>query len=82
MEEAILNARIHGGASEVWVEITKAVTRKSFIRLKVIDNGRGFDEPITSGLGTRYVAAVSDSWSLTRNESAKTVLSAQILLVS
>jgi hypothetical protein len=82
VEEAILNARIHGGANEVWVEITKAATRNPFIRLKVIDNGRGFEDPITSGLGTSYVAAVSDSWSLTRNESEKTVLSAQIGLVS
>lgn len=82
VEEAILNARIHGGASEVWVEITKNVFKQPCIELKIIDNGRGFETPISSGLGTRYVAAVSDRWSLTRNENEKTVLSAAISLVS
>ena len=82
VEEAILNARIHGAASEVWVEITRSAELPVAITLKVIDDGSGFDSPIVNGLGTRYVAAICNSWSLTRDLAQRTTLAATMLVPS
>ena len=57
VEQALLNALVHGPASQVWISIT--TDKSGVIRLQVRDNGPGAQiEEIKSGVGS----AIVDSW--------------------
>ncbi len=50
VQEALTNARRHSGADTISVTVEAS---KNGLRAEVSDNGRGFDAPETSGMGTR-----------------------------
>ena len=73
-EEAVLNARIHGNASQVIIWVRKLDS--SQIHLVVVDNGIGESIGAKPGLGKAMYAIAADSWSLERSENGPTILSA------
>jgi signal transduction histidine kinase len=77
VEEAVLNARIHGNAKQaiVWV---RAIGAKR-IHLIVADNGSGQPSTPKSGLGEAMFTAATESWSLLLSESKHTVLTAVLV---
>jgi signal transduction histidine kinase len=54
VQEAVHNAAKHSGAGEVALQISPA---PDFLRIRVADNGRGFDPAVTKGDGLGNMAA-------------------------
>jgi len=77
VEEAVLNARLHGNAKQavVWVRTLGS----KHIHLIVADNGAGESASSESGLGKAMLTAATESWSLLRSESNHTVLTAVLV---
>ncbi|MEO0024092.1 MAG: hypothetical protein RL196_533 [Actinomycetota bacterium] len=69
IEEALLNSRLHGKASEVSISVAKSAGADIRIKVTVIDNGVGLANDRTSGLGSSYFSAVCESWTITRIDS-------------
>jgi signal transduction histidine kinase len=69
IEEALLNSRLHGKATEVSIRVAKSAGADSRIKVSVIDNGVGLAKDRTSGLGSSYFSAVCESWTLKRIDS-------------
>ena len=79
IEEAILNARVHGMATEVSVAVKVEDAEQTRLKVEVSDNGKGLDANRTPGLGSRQFSAVCESWSLTRVDDKFTRFSAVIV---
>ena len=75
IEQALLNAALHGGATSVSVSSERLGDE---LRFTITDNGRGLgSEPITPGAGSTIIdawaAAMNGSWSIEGNPSGTTV---------
>ena len=77
VEEAVLNARLHGNANQAVVWVRTIGPRH--IHLIVADNGAGESVPSKSGLGKAMLTAATESWSLLRSESNHSVLTAVLV---
>lgn len=55
VSELVHNAVEHAGASRVVVEVERSGSR---LRLSVLDDGRGIDEPVSEGLGLQIVRSL------------------------
>ena len=77
VEESVLNARLHGGASLVVVWLRHV--GDSRIHLIVADNGVGPSKDSGPGLGHSMFSASCESWILTRDDSNNTVFSAVVV---
>lgn len=69
IEEALLNSRLHGKASEVSIRVSKSAGAHKRIKVTVIDNGVGLAKERNSGLGSSYFSAVCESWTIKRIDS-------------
>ena len=78
IEEAVLNARVHGLASEVVVSVSVSLANPSLLAVEVEDNGRGLDLMREPGLGSRQFSAVCESWNIARVDSNHTKFSALV----
>jgi|GEM_PF-1532409 len=73
VEEAVLNARVHGQASKVSIRLQQAANRPAALHLTVRDNGLGLVGEVSAGLGSQHYAAVCQEWSLTSADAGTTL---------
>jgi signal transduction histidine kinase len=79
VEESVLNARIHGEASELTISLSLDGSDSNRLRLEIVDNGKGIKPKRLPGLGSRQLTAICESWSLIRTKRKLTKLTAVIV---
>jgi signal transduction histidine kinase len=72
--EAVSNARRHGQASRVSIEITLKRTKPVTLEIRVTDNGVGPSSSVTPGLGQTTLGSIGARWVLLRKDEDSTVL--------
>jgi hypothetical protein len=72
--EAVSNARRHGQASRVSIEITLKRTQPVTLEIRVTDNGVGPSSSVTPGLGQTTLGSIGARWVLLRKDEESTVL--------
>lgn len=68
VNEGILNAYRHGGATEI--EIVVGRSKAKLIQLQIIDNGNGINT-LKPGLGSELFTSITKSWELSNRQGAK-----------
>lgn len=75
LEDALVNAAVHGRARHVWVSV---VAEPRHVRLTVRDDGMGLRGPVTAGLGLEEIAARGGAWALANWPSGGAVLTVDV----
>ncbi len=74
ISQAVANARGHGGARLVEVEVDMAIHKSGLLEIRVLDDGTGPPAKLTSGLGSDFLDSLGADWRLTRTPEGKTEL--------
>ena len=80
VEEAIMNARRHGGARLVYVSVVLRESPARELVVTVVDDGRGVGTQIERGLGGRLFDQRASSWSLTPTSHGGAAFTASIAI--